>query len=186
MSVDNLIANMKVKMDKSIISLEHDLSGLRTGRASANLLNPVVVEVYGDRMPVTQLATITTPDARTVSIQVWSKENVKAVEKAIANANLGITPISDGQIVRLSIPTLSEERRKEMAKLAAKYGENCKIAIRNIRRDAVEESKAAEKAKQISEDESKKLSEQVQKTTDDYIKKIDNKVMSKEKEIIEV
>jgi ribosome recycling factor len=186
MTKDELIKDVKSRMDKSIINLEHDLSGLRTGRASLNLLDPVVVEAYGDRMFINQLATVSAPEPRVLSIQVWDKEMVKVIEKAITNANLGVNPQTDGQIIRITMPTLTEERRKEMGKLAHKYGENSKIAIRNIRRDALDEAKKNEKDGLLSEDEAHKLSDEIQKITDGYIKIVDEKVVKKEQEITQV
>jgi ribosome recycling factor len=172
------------RMDKSMSVLDHDLRGLRTGRASVDLLSPVQVEVYGSRQNLTQIATVSTPDARTLSIQVWNKDNAKSVEKAIAESNLGLTTNADGQNIRINIPPLTEERRKELAKLAHKYGENSKISIRSIRQSGNEELKKQEKNKEITEDEHKKLSGEIQKLTDEYNKKIDAAVAAREKEIL--
>ena len=174
------------KMNKAIAVLNKELSGLRTGRASANLLDPVVVEVYGSKMPLSQVGTITTPDAKTIAVQVWDKAMVKTVEKAIADANLGLNPSSDGQLIRMSLPILSEERRKELVKLAHKYGENTKIALRNIRRDGMDVLKKMEKDKQISKDEHHDYGEEVQKLTDEFIEKIDGIIIAKEKEILTI
>lgn len=180
------IDELKNRMDKAIKVLEHELKGLRTGRASVNLLDPVVVEAYGDRMHISQLGTISTPDAKMIVVQVWDKSLVKAVEKAIADANLGLNPASDGQNIRLPIPALSEERRKELAKLAGKYGENSKIAIRNVRRDGMEDLKKLEKAGEISEDELHSIGEEIQKLTDKEIENVDKIVKSKEQEITSI
>ncbi|MDX1924309.1 MAG: ribosome recycling factor [Rickettsiaceae bacterium] len=183
MDLKPLLSELELKMDKAIKSLEHDLRGLRTGRASVNLLDPVHVEAYGSRMPISQLATVTVPDARMLNVQVWDKSMVKAVEKAISDANLGLNPATDGQNIRLPIPPLNQERRKELAKLAGKYGENAKIAIRNIRRDGMDDLKKLEKDKQISEDELHSVGEEVQKLTDKEISNIDKIVKAKEHEI---
>ena len=186
MSVELIVNELENKMKKTISTLEHELSGIRTGRASTNLIEPITAEVYGDKMPISQIGTVSSVDARTLSIQVWDKENVKAVEKAIAAAHLGVNPVTEGQVIRVSLPSLTEERRAEFAKLAAKYGEGAKVAMRNLRRDAMDLVKKAEKDKEISEDDQKKLSDKVQKVTDSYIKQIDDKVAAKEKEIKQV
>ena len=185
--MSNLLKNeLNDKMNKAIIVLEKELSGLRTGRASANLLDPVVVEVYGSRMPISQVGTVSTPDAKTISVQVWDKGMVKTVEKAIADANLGLNPSSDGQLIRMTLPILSEERRKELVKLAHKYGENSKVALRNIRRDAMETLKKMEKDSDISKDEHHNIGEDIQKVTDDFTGKVDEHVKTKEQEILKV
>ncbi len=183
MSIELMVKDLETKMQKTIATLDHELVGIRTGRASSNLIDPIIAEVYGSKMPISQLATVNSMDARTLSIQVWDKEAVKAVEKAISNANLGVTPVTEGQNLRLTLPTLTEERRNEFAKMAAKYGEGAKVALRNLRRDCMDAIKKAEKAKEISEDDSKKLSEKAQKTTDNFTKIVDDKVAAKEKEI---
>ena len=174
------------KMNKTIVILEKELSGLRTGRSSTNLLDPVVIEVYGSKMPISQVGTVSTPDAKTVSVQVWDKAMVKTVEKAIADANLGLNPSSDGQIIRMSLPTLSEERRKDLVKLAHKYGENTKVALRNIRRDGMEYLKKLEKDSAISKDEYINLGEEIQKLTNDFTSKVDQHIKTKEEEILKV
>lgn len=181
-----ILENTRLKMDSTLKVLDNEFKGLRTGRASVNFLDPVVVEAYGDKMHLSQVASVTTPDARTISVQVWDKALVKTVEKAIADANLGVTTSSEGDSVRISIPPLSEDRRKDMVKLAAKYGENTKIALRNVRRDSNEELKKLEKDKQISKDEHHSISEEVQKITNEYSDKIDKKVKDKEKEILNI
>lgn len=178
--------NLQEKMDKALKVLDHELKGLRTGRASVNLLDSVTVEAYGDRMPLSQVASLTTPDARTINVQVWDKSMVSSVEKAITVANLGLTPSSDGQLIRLPIPALTEERRKELAKLAHKYGEDTKISLRNIRRDGNEELKKMEKDNIIAKDEQHSLAEQVQKLTDEYSSKVDSAIKQKEQEIMTV
>lgn len=178
--------NLQDKMDKALKVLDHELKGLRTGRASVNLLDSVTVEAYGDRMALLQVASLTTPDARTINVQVWDKSMVSSVEKAITVANLGLTPSSDGQLIRLPIPALTEERRKELAKLAHKYGEDTKISLRNIRRDGNEELKKMEKDNIIAKDEHHSLAEQVQKLTDEYSSKVDLAIKQKEQEIMTV
>jgi len=172
------------RMHGAVEALRHDLGGLRTGRASTTLLDPVQVEVYGANMPLNQVATVSAPEPRLLSVQVWDRANVNAVEKAIRSAGLGLNPMTDGQNVRLPIPDLTEERRKELAKLAGSYAENAKIAVRNVRRDGMESLKADEKKKEISEDERKRLEAEVQKLTDDTIKEIDTVASAKEKEIL--
>ena len=186
MTKEEILKDLNDRMQKSIASLEHDLKGIRSGRASPNLLDPVVVEAYGDKMPITQLATISNSDARTLAVQVWDKQMLKLVEKGIANANLGLSTSTDGQIIRINIPPLSEERRKELAKLAAKYGENGKVSIRNVRRDVLDVTKKLEKNSSYSKDEVHQLTEEVQKVTDSFIKKIDDKISAKEVEIMDV
>jgi ribosome recycling factor len=186
MDKKELLNQVKIKMDASLGAFDNNLKGLRVGRASANFLDPVQVEIYGSRQPITQVATISTPDARTISIQVWDRSTVKQVEKAIAESNLGLNPTTDGQIIRISIPPLSEERRKELVKVAAKYCEDAKIAIRNIRRDIMDGLKKLEKSSSLSEDEIRTCGEQVQKTTDEFIGKIDKNFSLKEKEILSI
>lgn len=174
------------KMNKALTVLERDLQGLRTGRSSISMLEPVLVEAYGDRMPLSQIGTISAPDAKSLSVQVWDKDLVKKAEKAIADSNLGLTPMADGQLLRMNIPPLSEDRRKEIVKLAHKYGENCKISVRNIRRDTMETLKKMEKASAISEDDLRAQSDEVQKITDDFIKKVEGMATSKEKDIMTI
>ena len=177
-------ADLERRMAGAVESLKGDLSGLRTGRANTALLDPVQVEVYGSMMPINQVATVSAPEPRMLSVQVWDKANVTAVEKGIAKANLGLNPMSDGQTVRLPMPDLNEERRKELAKLAAQYSEKAKIAIRNIRRDGMEMLKEDEKKKAISEDDRKRLEEEVQKLTDKFVADADSATENKEKEIL--
>ncbi|MDX1916883.1 MAG: ribosome recycling factor [Rickettsiaceae bacterium] len=186
MEIKNILEELKTKITKALNILERDLKGLRTGRASINLLDPVQLEVYGSRTPLNQVATVTVHDARMLIVQVWDRTLVKAVEKAIIDANLGINPTAEGQNIRLPIPPLNEERRKEIAKLAGKYGENAKIAIRNIRRDAIEEFKKLEKKSVISKDELHNGSEEVQKLIDKEIISIDKIVKLKEQEIYNI
>jgi ribosome recycling factor len=172
------------RMDGATESLTSDLVGLRTGRASTALLDPVNVEVYGARMPLNQVATVSAPEPRLLSVQVWDKGNVNAVEKAIRSAGLGLNPISDGTMIRLPIPDLTEERRKELAKLAGQYAEKARIAVRNVRRDGMDALKADEKKNEISEDERKRLEAEVQKMTDATIADIDSAAHAKEQEIL--
>lgn len=178
-------ADIERRMQGAVDSLKGDLAGLRTGRANVALLDPVVVEVYGAMMPLNQVATVNAPEPRMLAVQVWDKGNISAVEKGIAKANLGLNPMTDGQTVRLPIPDLTEERRKELAKLASKYAEQAKIAIRNVRRDGMEMLKEDEKKKEISEDDRKRLEEEVQKVTDKYVAETDSTAEAKEKEILQ-
>jgi len=177
-------SDLNRRMHGALEALRHDLGGLRTGRASTALLDPVHVEVYGTNMPLNQVATVSTPEARLLSVQVWDKSNVQPVEKAIRNAGLGINPIVDGQIIRLPIPELTEERRRELAKLVGQYAEKARIAVRNVRRDGMDHLKQDERKHDISEDERKRLEHDVQKLTDDTIKEIDEVSHAKEKEIL--
>lgn len=177
-------ADIERRMKGAIESLKGDLSGLRTGRANTSLLDPVMVEVYGSMMPLNQVATVSAPEPRMLSVQVWDKANVTAVEKGIAKANLGLNPMIDGQNVRLPMPDLTEERRKDLAKVAGDYGEKAKIAIRNVRRDGMEALKDDEKKKEISEDEQKRSEGDVQKLTDQYVAETDEAVEKKTQEIL--
>jgi len=178
-------ADLQRRMHGAVEALKHDLAGLRTGRASIALLDPVTVEVYGAHMPINQVGTVSAPEPRMLSVQVWDRSNVGAVEKAIRSANLGLNPITDGQNIRLPIPDLTEERRKELAKLTHQYAEKARIAVRNVRRDGMEALKTDEKKHEISEDEHKRLGTEVQKLTDDTIKEIDAAAQAKEKEILQ-
>ena len=177
-------SDIERRMQGAIDSLKGDLGGLRTGRANTTLLDPVVVEVYGSMMPLNQVATVSAPEPRMLSVQVWDRANVTAVEKGIAHANLGLNPMIDGQTLRLPMPDLTEERRKELAKLAGKYAENAKIAIRNVRRDGMEALKEDERKKEISEDERKRGEDEVQKLTDRFVTEADAVAAQKEKEIL--
>jgi ribosome recycling factor len=173
-------------MDGAIAALKHEFQGLRTGRASANLLDTIHVEAYGSSTPLNQVANVNVPEPRMLSVQVWDKGLVVQVEKAIRAANLGLNPITDGQSLRIPIPPLSTERRQELAKLAGKYAETARVAIRNVRRDGMEHLKKLEKDGDISKDEHKKLSDQVQQATDEFVKKVDETVKHKEEEIMQV
>src|SRR4029078_11856348 len=177
-------ADLKRRMHGAVEALKHDLGGLRTGRASVALVEPVHVEVYGSNMPLNQVATVSTPEPRMLSVQVWDRSNVNAVEKAIRSAGLGLNPITDGQVIRLPIPELTEEGRKELAKLVGQYPEKARIAVRNVRRDGMDHLKADEKKHDISEDERKRLEQDVQKLMDDTSKEIDEAAQAKEKEIL--
>ena len=174
------------KMDKTFNVFTKELSSLRTGRANASMLDLVKVEVYGQKLPINQLATITTPEPRIINIQVWDLNNVNLIDSAIKKSELGINPQIDGQLIRLPIPDLSEERRNEIKKIIKSTGEKCKVSIRNIRREANDELKKLLKSKDISEDDEKKFEKIIQKTTDQHIKLIDEKVISKEKEIMTI
>ena len=174
------------KMDKTFNVFTKELSSLRTGRANACMLDLVKVEVYGQKMPINQLATITTPEPRIINIQVWDLNNVNLIDSAIKKSELGLNPQIDGQLIRLPIPDLSEERRNEIKIIIKSTGEKCKVSIRNIRREANDELKKLLKSKDISEDDEKKFEKIIQKTTDQHIKLIDEKVISKEKEIMTI
>ena len=174
------------KMQKTLDVYNKELGALRTGRANANMLDLIKVDVYGQKMPINQLATITTPEPRTINIQVWDLNNVNLIDSAIKKSELGLNPQIDGQLIRLPVPDLSEERRSEMKKIIKSMGEKCKISIRNIRREANDELKKLLKSKDISEDEEKKAEKIIQNITDDNIKLIDEKVISKEKEIMTI
>jgi len=178
-------ADLQRRMHGAVEVLKHDLGGLRTGRASTSLLDPVAVEVYGANMPINQVATVSAPEPRMLTVQVWDRSNVNAVEKAIRSAGLGLNPISEGQLIRLPIPDLTEERRKELAKLAHQYAEKARIAVRNVRRDGMDWLKQDEKKGEISQDEHKRLEHEVQKLTDDSIAEVDAAMTSKEKEILQ-
>lgn len=177
-------ADLERRMNGAVDSLKHDLSGLRTGRANVALLDPVTVEVYGSHMPINQVASISAPEPRMLSVQVWDRSNVGPVEKAIRSAGLGLNPITDGQTLRLPIPEMTQERRKELSKLAGQYAEKARIAVRNVRRDGMDMLKQDENKKEISEDERKRLETEVQKLTDAMIADIDGAAAAKEKEIL--
>jgi|TARA_B100000787_G_scaffold34887_1_gene24220 ribosome recycling factor len=174
------------KMDKTFDVFTKDLSSLRTGRASSSMLDLVKIDVYGQQMPINQLASVTTPDPRTINIQVWDLNNVMAVDSAIKKSELGLNPQIDGQLVRLPVPDLSEERRTDIKKMIKSMGEKCKISVRNIRREANEDLKNLLKNKEISEDDVKNFEKVIQNFTDEHIKKVDEKVASKEKEIMTI
>ena len=179
-------SNYIQKMNKTFEVLLKELSSLRTGRANANMLDIVKVDVYGQKMPINQLASITTPEPRMINIQVWDLNNVSLIDSSIKKSELGLNPQIDGQLIRLPIPDLSEERRTEMKKLIKSMGEKCKISVRNIRREANDELKKLLKSKEISEDDENKFEKKIQTITDEQIKKIDEKVISKESEIMKI
>ncbi len=181
-----VVSKYKDRMDKAVVALKEEFSSLRTGRASAGLLDQVFVEAYGSQTPINQVAAISVPEPRSISVNVWDKALVVSVEKAIRNANLGFNPVVEGTMLRVPVPPLTEERRKDMVKLAGKYAENQKIAVRNVRRDANDDLKKAEKDSAISQDEQKRMEAEVQKFTDEAIKRIDETLKTKEQEIMQV
>ncbi len=178
--------NYSIKMEKSIQSLKKDISTLRTGRANVNMLDMIKIDVYGQLMPIEQLGTVSVPEARLISIQVWDKANISIIESAIQKSELGINPQVDGQTIRLRIPDLTEERRKDLTKILKNMGEKAKVSIRNIRREANEELKKKQKDKKISEDQSKNYEKNIQKLTDTSIENIEKILSIKEKEIIQI
>lgn len=178
--------DLERRMGSAFEVLNKEFGGLRTGRASVGLLEHVTVEVYGSKMPLTQVGTVSAPEPRLLTVQVWDASNTKAVEKAIANAGLGLNPQPAGTLVRVPIPGLTEERRAELAKIAAKYAEQAKVAIRNLRREGMDGAKAAQKGGKISEDDQKRAEDKIQKMTDAWIKKIDDNLATKESEIKQV
>ena len=178
--------DLKRRMDGAIDSLKHDMAGLRTGRASTSMLEPVVVDVYGSKMPLNQVGTVSVPEPRLLTVTVWDATNTPAVEKAIRESGLGLNPQPQGTVIRVPIPELNEERRKELTKVAGQYAESARVAVRNVRRDGMDDLKKAEKDKEISEDERKNLEGEVQKLTDDAIKQVDTMLADKEKDIMTV
>ena len=184
--IKDIIKDSDSKMHKAVEHVRNELIRIRTGKATTNLLDGVKVDYYGAITPLNQLGNLSTPDIHTITVQVWDKGAVQAVEKAIMNANLGLNPMADGQLVRIPIPALNEERRKELVKLVKKYAEDGKIAVRNIRRDSMESLKKAEKDEHVSEDERKHGEAEVQKLTDRHSKEVDLLIQQKEKEIMEV
>jgi ribosome recycling factor len=183
---DTDIADLSRRMDGALDALHKEFAGLRTGRASASLLEPVTVEAYGARMPITQVGTISVPEPRLITVQVWDRSMVKAVEKAIRESGLGLNPMTEGQTIRVPIPELNQERRQELAKVAARYSEQARVAVRNVRRDGMDMLKKKEKAGEISQDEHKTLADKIQAMTDAHIRKIDEALAAKEKEIMQV
>ena len=180
------INDIKRRMEGAITAFEHDVNGLRTGRASASLLDPIVVEAYGSPTPLNQVANVTVPEPRMLAVNVWDKKMVSAVEKAIRESSLGLNPMSDGTMVRVPLPELNEERRKELVKVAHQYAENARIAVRHVRRDGMDALKKLEKDGAIGQDESRSESDNVQKQTDAFIARIDKKLADKEAEILQV
>ena len=173
------------RMKGAVGTLKHEFAGLRTGRASPSLLDPVQVPAYGNPMPINQVGTVSAPEPRLLTVQVWDRSLVKAVDKAIRDAGLGLNPAADGNLIRVPLPELSEERRKELVKVAHQYGEKAKIAIRNIRRDGMDELKKMEKGSKIAEDEHRSRSDEIQKLTDQHVQKVDESVVAKEKDILQ-
>lgn len=184
--VKEIIADCDLRMKKSVEMLRQELTHIRTGKASIGLVEPIRVEVYGTEMPLSQVATVTTPDARTIMIQPWDKSTMHAIEKGIQKSDLGINPHNDGTVIRLGVPPMTEERRKDLVKLVKKYAEEAKVAVRNVRRDANEHIKKLEKEHKVSEDESHKAQEKTQELTDKHIKEMDHLFELKEKEVMEV
>ena len=180
------LAKYRDRMDKAVSALKEEFTGLRTGRANAGLLEQIMVDAYGASSPITSVAAISVPEPRMITVSVWDKAVVIAVEKAIRNAGLGLNPVTDGQTLRVPVPPLTEERRKELVKLASKYSENHRVAVRNVRRDALEDLKKAEKDGGVSQDEQKKAGEEIQGFTDAAIKRVDEALKAKEQEIMQV
>jgi ribosome recycling factor len=180
-----IIADCEMRMTKSVEKLRQEMAHIRTGKASIGLVEPIRVEVYGSEMPITQVASLSTPDPRTIVIQPWDRSTISAIDKAIQKSDLGLHPMSDGTVIRLAIPPLTEERRGELVKLVKKYAEEAKVALRNIRRDANEHIKREEKEHELSEDDSRKAQERIQEMTDKHIKDMDHLFELKEKEILE-
>ncbi len=185
-NINTLKSTLTERMEKAEAHYHKELSGLRTGRASVNLLDPIMVNAYGSMTPINQVASLSAPEPRMISVSVWDKGMANAVEKAIRESELGLNPQMDGTLIRIPLPPLNEERRKELVKVAGKYAEETRNSIRGIRREGMEELKSAEKSKEISEDEQKKYSEDIQKLTDSFIAKIDEHLKAKEKDILEV
>jgi len=181
-----LLENLRKKMNASFDNLLKDFGSLRTGRASVTILDNIMVEAYGSMVPLQQVGTVSAPEARLLTIQVWDSSLIKPTEVAIRNSPIGLSPVVDGTLIRIAIPDLSEERRKEICKLAGKYAEQARISIRNIRREGMEDIKRQEKNKEITEDIHKKLADDIQKLTDEFIKKIDTSLSVKEKEVMKV
>src|SRR5580698_1298357 len=180
------LANYRARMDKAVAALKEEFGSLRTGRASASLLDQVMVEAYGATVPINQVGAVSVPEPRSITVSVWDKGLIVSVEKAIRNAGLGLNPVVEGQNLRVPIPVLTEERRKDLAKLAGKYAEQQRIAVRNVRREAMDDLKKAEKDTVISQDEHKRLETDVQKLTDEAIKRVDEALKTKEHEIMQV
>jgi ribosome recycling factor len=184
--MSQIIDDLRVRMEANVEALKKELSGLRTGRASAAMLEPVMVEAYGSHMPLNQVGTVSVPEPRMLTVTVWDKGMTKAVEKAIRDAGLGLNPQGEGTLIRVPVPSLTQERRAELIKVAGKYAESARVAVRNVRRDGMEALKKQEKDKKIGEDEHKTMADKVQKLTDDLVKKIDDLFANKEKEITQV
>lgn len=186
MDTDAILLDAEERMDKAVGSLDRDFAKLRTGRASTALVDGLRADYYGAPTPISQMASVAVPDSRTITIQPWDKGGMAAVEKAILKSDLGLTPVNDGKLIRISIPPLTEERRKELVRVARKYAEEAKVAVRNVRRDANDSLKKAEKDKEITEDGLKRASDEVQKLTDRYVAEVDARCQAKEKEIMDI
>ena len=186
MDIDSILLDAEDRMEKAIGAQDRDFSKLRTGRASTALVDGIKADYYGTPTPISQMASVSVPDSRTVSIQPWDKGGISIIEKAILKSDLGLTPVNDGKVIRIMIPPLTEDRRKELVKVARKYTEEAKVAVRNVRRDANDSLKKLEKDKVITEDDQKRATEDVQKLTDKYVADVDKKCAAKEKEIMEI
>ncbi|WP_297262674.1 ribosome recycling factor [uncultured Desulfovibrio sp.] len=186
MDIETILLDTEDRMEKAMSALEREFSKLRTGRASTSLVDGIKADYYGTPTPISQMASVAVPDSRTITIQPWDKGGIAVVEKAILKSDLGLTPVNDGKIIRISIPPLTEERRKELVKVSRKYGEEAKVAVRNVRRDANDSLKKLEKDKTITEDEQKKAEADVQKLTDKFVGEVDKKCAAKEKEIMDI
>ncbi|WP_296303215.1 ribosome recycling factor [uncultured Desulfovibrio sp.] len=186
MDIETILLDTEDRMEKAMSALEREFAKLRTGRASTSLVDGIKADYYGTPTPISQMASVAVPDSRTITIQPWDKGGIAVVEKAILKSDLGLTPVNDGKIIRISIPPLTEERRKELVKVSRKYGEEAKVAVRNVRRDANDSLKKLEKDKTITEDEQKKAEADVQKLTDKFVGEVDKKCAAKEKEIMDI
>ena len=186
MPEDTLLRDLRRRMDGAVEVLRKEFGGLRTGRASASLLEPIIVAAYGGTVPLNQLANVSVPEPRMITVQVWDRAMVKAVDKAIREAGLGLNPQTEGQVIRVPIPDLNEERRRELTRVTAKYAEQTRVSVRNIRRDGVEMLRRREKDAEISQDQQRKLQQDVQHLTDDYVRRIDEALAQKDKEILQV
>ena len=186
MTEEELLKDLRRRMDGAIEVLRKEFAGLRTGRASTGLLEPVKVNAYGNMVPLNQVASINVPEPRMITVQVWDRGNVKAIDKAIRESGLGLNPQTEGQVIRVPIPELNEERRRELTRVAAKYAEQARVSVRNVRRDGIEALRKLEKDGEISQDEHRKLDREVQHLTDDHIKRIDETLAQKDKEILQV
>ena len=186
MPEDALLKDLRRRMDGAVEVLRKEFGGLRTGRASASLLEPITVAAYGGTVPLSQLANVSVPEPRMITVQVWDRSMVKAVDKSIREAGLGLNPQTEGQVIRVPIPDLNEERRRELTRVTAKYAEQARVSVRNIRRDGVEMLRRREKDAEISQDQQRKLQQEVQHLTDDYVKRIDEALAQKDKEILQV
>lgn len=186
MDIETILLDAEDRMEKAMSAREREFAKLRTGRASTSLVDGIKADYYGTPTPISQMASVAVPDSRTITIQPWDKGGIAVVEKAILKSDLGLTPVNDGKIIRISIPPLTEERRKELVKVSRKYGEEAKVAVRNVRRDANDSLKKLEKDKTITEDEQKKAEADVQKLTDKFVGEVDKKCAAKEKEIMDI